>query len=124
MATKHPPRLHYLAKRGDKCLRKPERKDQLGSGHEKLRRETLEERSKTLVLHHVGNNPEAAFGVLEVLVLNSRLDDVEGSRHEERGASTGNRSNKILRPRSGVVVAELVKVLLGSSRPTEQLSRR
>jgi hypothetical protein len=123
VSTKHRPRLHYLAKRGDQRLRKPEGKDQLGAGHKKLRRKTFEERSKTLVLHHVGNNPEAAFGVLEVLVLNSGLYDVEGSRDEERGASTGNRSNKILRPRSGVVVAELVEVLLGCSRPTEQLSR-
>jgi hypothetical protein len=76
------------------------------------------------MLHHVGHDPEAALGVLEVPVLDAGLDDVERSGDEERGAGTGDRGDEVLRPRCGVVVAEFVEVLLGYSRPTEQLSQR
>jgi hypothetical protein len=50
------------------------------------------------VLHHVGDDSEAAFWVLEVLVLDTGLDDVERGRDEKRGTGTCNRGNKILRP--------------------------
>ena len=73
------------------------------------------------MLHHVGNNPETALGVLEVLVLDSGLDDVEGSGDDERSTGTGDRGNEVLRPGSGVVVGELVEVFLGCCRTTEQL---
>jgi hypothetical protein len=77
LTTKHRSRLHYLAKRRNKCLRKPEGEDELGAGHEKLGRETLEERSETLILHHARYNSEAAFGVFKVPVLDTGLDDIE-----------------------------------------------
>lgn len=116
---KHCSNLHNLAKRGDQRLRKPEGEDKLGPSHEQLGCKSLEEGSESLVLHHLGHDLETAFGVLEVPVLDSGLDDVEGSRDKKRGAGTGNRSDKILRPRSGVVVAEFVEVLLGRGGSTK-----
>jgi hypothetical protein len=74
------------------------------------------------MLHHVGDNPEAALGVLEVPVLDSCLDDVQRSRHDKRGAGTGDRSDKVLRPRSSVVIGQFVEVFLGCGRSTKQLS--
>jgi hypothetical protein len=71
------------------------------------------------MLHHVGDNPEAALGVFEVPVLDSRLDDVERSRDDQRGAGTSNRSDKILRPRSSVVIRQFVEVFLGCGRSTK-----
>ena len=73
------------------------------------------------MLHHVGHDPESTLGVLKVPVLNTGLDDIERSRDEKRGAGTGNRSDKVLRPRGGVVVGELVEVLLGDGGTTEEL---
>lgn len=73
------------------------------------------------MLHHVRHDPEAALGVLKVPVLNTRLDNVERSRHEKRGAGTGDRGDKVLRPGCRVVVGELVEVFLGYGRATKQL---
>lgn len=73
------------------------------------------------MLHHVGDDPETTLGVLKVLVLDSGLDHVEGSRDDERGTSTGDRGDKVLPPGSRVVVAKLVEIFLGRSRTTKQL---
>jgi hypothetical protein len=105
-------------------LGQPEGEYQLGPRHEQLRGQSLEEGSEALVLHHVGDDPEAALGVLEVPVLDTGLDDVERSRDEERGTGTGDWSNEVLRPGCGIVVCEFVEVLLGYSRTTEQLLQR
>jgi hypothetical protein len=121
MSIKNSSTLHNFAKRGDKCLSKPEGEDKLGTSHDKLGCESLEERSETLVLHHAGNNPEAAFGVLEVPVLDTCLDDVEGRRDDERCACTTNGGDEVLRPRGRVVVGELVEVLLRRGGSTKQL---
>jgi hypothetical protein len=115
----HISNLHDLAKRGDKRLRKPKGENKLGPSHEKLGCESLEKRSEPLVLHHVGNDLEAAFGVLKVPVLDSSLDDVEWSGDKKRGAGTGNRSDEVLSPCGGVVVGELVEVFLGRSGSTK-----
>lgn len=88
--------LHDLPKRRNKSLRQPEGEDEFGSSHQKLRCETLKERSETLILHHVGDNPEAALGVLKVLVLNAGLDNVERCRDDEGCAGTGNGCDKVL----------------------------
>lgn len=45
--------LHYFAKGGNERLSQPEGEDKLRSRHEELRREALEERAESLVLHHV-----------------------------------------------------------------------
>lgn len=81
----------------------------------------LEEAGETLVAGHVGQDAEAALGVVKVLVLNAGLDDVERCRHNERGRGTGNRGDKVLEPGGLVVVLELEEELLGESGTTEKL---
>lgn len=83
--------------------------------------QALEESTGALVLHHVGDNPEAGLGVLEVAVLNTGLDDVEGSGDEEGGGGTGDGGDEVLEPRGLVVVVEAEEVLLGEGGTTEQL---
>jgi hypothetical protein len=100
-------------------LGQPEGEDELGSGHEQLGCQALEEGSESLVLHHVGNDSEAALGVLEISVLDTGLDDIERGRDQERGGGTGDRGDEVLRPGCRVVVAEFVEVLLGYSGATK-----
>ena len=76
----------------------PEGEDELGSCHEQLGCQSLEEGSESLVLHHVGYDPEAALGVLKVPVLDTRLDDIERGRDDERCAGSGDGGDKVLRP--------------------------
>lgn len=70
------PCLHNLVECGYQRLGQPEREDELGTCHQELRCQALEERSETLILHHVGNDSEAALGVFEVPVLYPGLDNV------------------------------------------------
>ena len=114
-------RLQDLVESGDKSLSKPEGEDELGAGHEELGSETLEEGAHALVLGHVCDDSETRLLGLEVAVLDTGLDDIERSRDDERSRGTGDGGDKVLRPRSGVVVGELVEVFLGSCGTTEEL---
>lgn len=71
--------LNDLAKGGDQRLSQPEAENELGSGHQELGRQTLEETGDTLVLDHVRQNAEAGLGVLEVAVLDTGLDHIQRS---------------------------------------------
>lgn len=115
-------RLQHLVECGYKRLCKPERKYQLGSSHEQFGRQSLEERREAFVAHHLGHNLETALGVVEVPVLNPSLDHVQRCRDDQGSAGTGDGSNKVLAPRSGVVVLEFIQVFLGCGRTTEELS--
>lgn len=86
-----------------------------------LGNQTLEESGGTLILHHVGNDSETTLGVLKVAVLDTGLDDVEGSGDEEGGGGTGDGGDEVLEPRGLVVVLELEKVLLCEGGTTEEL---
>ena len=118
----------------DQSLGEPERENQLRSSHEQLQRkhhvslahpftrvvivsylgnEALEETRQTLVLGHVGQDPEAALGVLKVAVLDAGLDDVEGRGDDERCRGTGDGGDEVLEPGGLVVVFEVEEVLLG-----------
>jgi len=123
MLSRHYWRL--LAKRSVKgwnqSLRKPEREDKLGAGHEQLGHEALEKGPNALILGHVGHDPHTALGVLKVAVLNTRLDDIEGRRHDERGRGTGNGGDKVLEPRRLVVILQVEEVFLGKGRATKEL---
>ena len=114
--------LHHLVEGGYQRLGEPERKYEFRTGHEEFRCQSLEERSETLIAHHVRHDLESTLRVFEVAVLDSRLDDVEGSGHDKGCASTRNRSDEVLRPGSSVVVAELVEVFFSNGRSTEKLS--
>ena len=73
------------------------------------------------MLGHVRDNPETALGVLEVPVLDAGLNDIEGRGDDEGCAGTGDRSDEVLPPGSGVVVGELVEIFLGRGRTTKEL---
>lgn len=75
------------------------------------------------MLSHVGKNPEAAFGVFKVPVLDTGLDDIERGGDDEGGRGTGNRGNEVLEPRGRVVILEGKEVFLGKGRATEELRR-
>lgn len=67
------------------------------------------------MLHHVLNNLEATFWVVKVLVLDTSLDNIERGGDEKRSRCSGNRSNKVLEPRSLVVILQTEEVTLGES---------
>ena len=113
--------LYDGAKGWDERLCKPEAEDKLGTSHEKLGSQSLEEAGHTFVPDHVSNDAEAGLGVLEIAVLDTGLDHIKRSRNDERSSGTGNGSDKVLHPGSRVVVLEAVDVLLGEGRTSEKL---
>lgn len=115
--------LHDLVEGRDKGLGEPEGEGELGTGHEQLGEQALEEGGRTLVLEHVGDDASASLLDLEVAVLDTGLDDVERSGDNEGGGGTGDGSHEVLGPCSAVVVLELVEVLLGGGGTTEESER-
>ena len=113
--------LYNLAKGGDQSLSQPEAEHELGSSHQQLRRQSLEEAGDTLILEHVGHDASPGFRVVEMTVLDTGLDHVQGSGDNERCASSANRCDEVLGPRGRVVVLQVVDVFLGESRTTEEL---
>lgn len=87
-----------------------------------LRHQTLEEAGEAFFAGHVGQDLEAALGVVKVAVLDARLDDVQGRRHDEGGRSTADRGDKVLVPGGLVVVLKTKDELLGKGRATEELN--
>lgn len=113
--------LYNLTESRNQSLSQPEAENQLGTGHQQLGGQTLEEAGSALVLHHVGDDAQAGLGVLEVAVLDAGLDHVKRGGHDQGGRSTGNGGNEVLAPGGLVVVLQTVDVLLGESRSTEEL---
>lgn len=56
---------------------------------------TLEERGDTLLGDHLADNGSTADVGAKVGVLDTGLDDVEGSGNSDRGDGTGNRGNEV-----------------------------
>lgn len=96
--------LHNSAKRRYQRLGKPEAKDKLGAGHDKLRGQPLEETGPAFVLEHVADDAHAGLGIFKVPALDPGLDHIEGCRNEQGGAGTRNGCYEILRPCGRVVV--------------------
>ena len=107
----------------NQSLRQPETEDKLRTSHKKLGSKTLEESSEALHLGHTGDNSEATLGVLKVSRLDTSLDNIKRSRDHERSGCTADRGNKVLEPRSRVVILKGIDVLLGESRTTEKSKR-
>jgi len=82
----------------NKGLCQPEGEDKFRPSHQKLWRQSLEESCWSLVLYHVGDNPDTTLGILEVPVLNSGLDNVQWCRNNQGGRSTSDGGNEILVP--------------------------
>ena len=105
--------LQDLVEGRNEGLGEPEREGELGTGHEELGDQALEEGGRALVLEHVGDDARAGLLDLEVAVLDAGLDNVERCRDNERSGRTGDRGDKVLGPAGAVVVLELVEILLG-----------
>lgn len=60
--------------------------------------------------------------MLEVAVLNTGLDHIQGSGDNQRGAGTGHGGDKVLVPSGLVVIGQAVNVFLGEGRSTEELA--
>ena len=86
-----------------------------------LGHQSLEEGRETLVPGHVGQDAEAALGVVKVSVLDTGLDDVERGGHEERGRRAGDGGDEVLEPGGLVVVVEGEDELLGERGTAEEL---
>lgn len=114
--------LDHLVEGRDQGLSEPEREHKLGTGHQELGGEALEERSRTLVLHHVLDDSETTLGVIEVSVLDASLDNIEGRGDKKRSGGTSNGSNEVLAPCSGVVVLD-TEGLLGEGGTSEESKR-
>lgn len=86
-----------------------------------LGNESLEETGETFVAGHVGENAEAALGVLKVAVLDTSLDNIERGGDDERSRGTSNGGDKVLEPSGLIVILQVEEVLLGKGRTTEEL---
>lgn len=69
----------HVVKSRDERLSQPEGECELGASHEELGHQSLEKGRRALVAEHLGEDPDAALGVVEVLVLDTGLDDIERS---------------------------------------------
>lgn len=112
--------LYDFIKRRYQRLREPEAKHQLRPRHEQLGREPLEEAREALLPHHAAHDPEPALRGLEVAVLDARLDDVQGRRHEQGGRRARDGGDEVLQEAGRVVVVESVQVLLGGGGAAEE----
>ena len=115
------PSLQHLVERRYQRLRQPETKNEFRPCHEQLRRQTLEEASESLILHHVTKDSETTLRVIKVSVLYPGFYDVERSGNDKRGGGASDGGNEVLAPGSGVVVFESVPPLLRGRGATEQL---
>lgn len=90
----------------NQLLSNGEREDQLGSNDQDLGQETLEEGTHTLVADHLLDNADAALRVVKVTVLDTGLDNVQGSSNSDRGNGTSDRGTEVLEEGSLVVVLQ------------------
>lgn len=73
------------------------------------------------MLHHVSNDLESTLWVIEVLVLDTGLDDIERGRNEERSRGTSNRGDEVLEPGGLVIVFKPKEISFGESWSSEEL---
>jgi len=110
-----------LPKRRDQRLCQPETEHQLRPRHQQLRRQPLEETRDAFILHHRAHNLEPRLRVLEISILDTSFDDIEGSGDDEGGRSAGDGSDEVLEVGGGVVVGEVVEIFFGEGGAAEQL---
>jgi hypothetical protein len=72
------------------------------------------------VLNHILNNLKSTLRVIEIAVLDSRLNHIERGADKQTRRGTANRRNEVLKPRRLVIVLELEQVTLGERRSSEQ----
>ncbi len=86
-----------------------------------LRHQSLEEAAHTLISQHATDDPEAAFWILKVTVLDSGFDDVERGGYDQGSAGTCDGCDKVLHPARCVVVCQLVEIFFGEGGAAEEL---
>lgn len=114
--------LNNLPKSRNQSLRQPEAKHKLGTGHQQLGYKALEKRAGTFVLDHIRDDSGTALRVLEVSVLDTSFDDVQGSGDDEGCAGAEDGGDEVLAPGCGVVVLEGEDVFFREGGATEELS--
>jgi hypothetical protein len=87
-----------------------------------LRNQAFEEAGEAFMSRHVGKNLKSALWIFEVTILDSRLDDIERSRHNQRRRGSRNRGDEVLEPGGFVVVLKAEKKLFGKCRAAEELA--
>lgn len=116
--------LHKLRVGWNKRLCQPEGEGQLGSSHQKLGGQSLEEAAEAFLLRHVGDDAETALLNLEVSVLYPGLDNIHGCGDDDGGTGTCNGSDKVLAPGCFVVVFHLVEILFCGCGSSKELQIR
>lgn len=112
---------NYLTKRRDQRLCQPETEYQLRPSHQQFRRQTLEEARDAFVPHHRAYNLESRLWVLEIPILDTGFDDVEGSGDDERGRSADDGSDEVLEVGGSVVISKVVEIFFGEGGAAEEL---
>lgn len=108
---------------GNQLLSNGKREDQLGSNDQDLGQETLEEGTHTLVADHLLDNADTALRVVKVTVLDTGLDNIQGSSNSDRGNGTSDRGTEVLEESGLVVVLQAENPLLDKGRSSEQGER-
>ncbi len=112
--------LYDLVESRYQRLRKPETENQLRPRHQQLRRQAFEETCESLLFRHPRDYLQAALWVIEIPILDPRLDNIQRRRHNKGRRSPSNRRDEILKPASLVIILQLEKILLRSSRSTKK----
>ena len=100
-----PPLLsHHGPKSRNQRLRQPKTKHQLRSRHQQFRRQPFKKPPHAFLPRHIPNNPQPTLLVLEILILNPRLDDIQRRRNQQTRTRTTYRRHEILRPRRGIII--------------------
>ena len=86
-----------------------------------LRRETLEQRGRALVLEEVLDDGDSGDLVLEVCILDAGLDGVEGGSDGDGSDRACDRRDEVLAPGGLGVVLDAQNVVLGEGGSTEEL---
>lgn len=110
-----------LTKRRDQRLCQPETEYQLRPSHQQFWCQALEEARDAFVLHHRAYNLKSRLRVLEISILDTGFDDIEGSGDDERSGGADDGSDEVLKVGGAVVIGEVVEVFFGEGGAAEKL---
>lgn len=112
--------LKVLVEDGDQLLGNGEGEDELGSNNQDLGQETLEEGAESLVADHLLDDAHTTLRVIKVAVLDTGLDDIQGSSNGDRGNGSSDGGTEVLEEGGLVVVLKSENPLLDKGASSEQ----
>ena len=112
--------LKVLVEDGDQLLSNGEGEDELGSNNQDLGQETLEEGAESFVTDHLLDDAHTTLGVIKVAVLDTGLDNIQGSSDSDRGNRSSDGSTEVLEEGGLVVVLKSENPLLDKGASSEQ----